>query len=336
MKTIKVGIAGIGRMGKIHLENLATKFHDVDLIAVSDINSAVKDFSSHFGVKKFYPQFKDLVNDDEVEAVVICSPTDLHAEHIKIAAKAGKQVFCEKPMDLSLSTVNEVQKVVEKSGVKLMIAFNRRFDPNFIKVKQMVNDGKIGIPQIIKITSRDPGPPPISYIKSSGGLFLDMAIHDYDMARHIVGKEVTEVYATGQVFVDPEIGLEGDIDTAITILTFENGTMATIDNSRKAVYGYDQRLEVFGSSGMCGASNNLQDNHFYYDKNGSHGALPLDFFMDRYAASYFNEMKAFIDCLKHNDVLPTGGHDGMMSLAIGLAAKKSLQEKRVVKMSEIL
>lgn len=336
MSKIKFGIAGVGRMGSIHLENLVTKFHDAEVIAISDINPNTNALAEQFGVPKVYTQFEDMVNDDDIDAVVICSPTDFHANHIKTAAKAGKQVFCEKPMDLSLDTVKEVLKVVDEAGVKLFIAFNRRYDPNFQKVKQMVSEGKIGDVQIIKITSRDPGPPPISYIEVSGGLFLDMAIHDFDMARFISGEEVVEVYAKGAVFVDDEIGKVGDIDTAITTLTLANGAIVVIDNSRKAAYGYDQRLEVFGSKGMCGSENKLHNNHFYYDENGVHSALPLDFFMDRYSDSYFNEMKTFIECLKNNKAPQTSGHDGIMSLAIGLAAKKSLKENRAIKLSEIL
>lgn len=336
MDKIKFGIAGVGRMGSIHLENLVTKFLDTEVVAISDINPNTSALAQQFGVPKVYTQFEEMVNDENIDVVVICSPTDFHANHIILAAKAGKQIFCEKPMDLSLDTVKEVLKVVEEAGVKLFIAFNRRYDPNFQKVKQMVAEGKIGDSQIIKITSRDPGPPPVSYIKVSGGLFLDMAIHDFDMARFISGKEVVEVYAKGAVFVDDEIGKAGDIDTAITTLTLDDGAMVVIDNSRKAAYGYDQRLEVFGSKGMCGSENKLHNNHFYYDENGAHNALPLDFFMDRYAASYFNEMNAFIDCLKFDKEPSTSGRDGLISLAIGLAAKKSLKENRAVKLSEIL
>jgi myo-inositol 2-dehydrogenase/D-chiro-inositol 1-dehydrogenase len=335
MNKIKFGIAGVGRMGSIHLENLVTKFQDAEVVAISDINPNINTLAEKFGVSKVYNQYEDMVNDKEVEALVICSPTNFHANHIILAAKAGKQIFCEKPMDLSLETVKEVLEIVEAAGVKLMIAFNRRFDPNFKKVQRIVSEGKIGKPQVVKITSRDPGPPPVSYIKVSGGLFLDMAIHDFDMARFMVNHEVEEVYATGAVFVDPEIEKAGDIDTAVTTLTFKNGTIAVIDNCRKAAYGYDQRLEVFGDSGMCGSENKLHDNNFHYDANGVHTALPLDFFTDRYADSYFNEMRAFIECLKNNEAPPTNGHDGIMSLAIGLAARKSLKENRPVKLTEI-
>lgn len=336
MKKIKFGIAGVGRMGSIHLENLVTKFPNTEVVAISDISSNAKKLAKKFNVSKVYDSYDDMVNDSEVEVVVICSPTDFHANHIIKAAKAGKQVFCEKPMDLSLDTVKEVMQIVNDAGVKLFVAFNRRYDPNFQKVKQIVDSGKIGTPQIIKITSRDPGPPPVSYIKVSGGLFLDMAIHDFDMARFISGKEVVEVFAKGDVFIDPAIKEAGDIDTAITTLILEDGGMVVIDNSRKAAYGYDQRLEVFGSKGMTGTDNKLHNNHFIVDQNGAHGSLPMDFFMDRYEASYFNEMQSFINCLVENDQPQTSGKDGLMSLAVGLAAKKSLIENRPIKLSEIL
>ncbi len=217
-----------------------------------------------------------------------------------------------------------------------MLGFNRRFDPNFLKIKSMVDAGQVGDPQILKITSRDPGPPPISYIKVSGGLFMDMAIHDFDMARYIMNKEVVEVYSRGAVLVDPAIGEAGDIDTALTTLTFEDGTMANIDNSRKAVYGYDQRLEVFGSKGMVKADNNYPDNHQYFGANGVSGSLPLNFFLERYTASYLNEMSAFFSSVQNNEELPVSGKDGLEAMKIALAAKKSVSENRPVKIEEII
>ena len=336
MKKTKVGIVGVGRMGQIHLDNLVRKFPEAEVVAISDISESSRSLAEKYTIPNFYLDYKDLISNPDVDSVVICSPTDQHATHIKLAAIAGKQIFCEKPMDLSLETVQEVLQVVEENNVKLMIAFNRRFDPNFMKVRNMVNAGNIGDPHIIKITSRDPAPPPISYIEKSGGLFLDMAIHDFDMARYIGDVEVTEVSAVGKALTSSEIEQAGDIDTAITTLSFENGAMATIDNSRKASYGYDQRLEVFGSEGMCGASNKSHDDHYFYNASGSHGALPLDFFMDRYAESYFNEMKTFMACLTDDTPPPCNGNDGIMSLAIGLAAKRSVREKRTVKISEII
>ncbi|MCK5208157.1 MAG: inositol 2-dehydrogenase, partial [Cyclobacteriaceae bacterium] len=210
-----------------------------------------------------------------------------------------------------------------------------RFDPNFLKIKSMVDAGQVGDPQILKITSRDPGPPPISYIKVSGGLFMDMAIHDFDMARYIMNKEVVEVYSRGAVLVDPAIGDAGDIDTALTTLTFEDGTMANIDNSRKAVYGYDQRLEVFGSKGMVKADNNFPDNHQHYSADGIHGSLPLNFFLERYTTSYLNEMAAFFKSIRTGEDLPVSGKDGLEAMKIALAALKSVKENRPVLVYEV-
>jgi myo-inositol 2-dehydrogenase/D-chiro-inositol 1-dehydrogenase len=251
------------------------------------------------------------------------------------AARAGKHIFCEKPLDLSLEKVKEVLTIVEESKVKLMLGFNRRFDPEFRKIRELVINGTIGDPQILKITSRDPGPPPISYIKVSGGIFLDMTIHDFDMARYISGKEVREVFAAGAVKVDKAIGEAGDIDTAVITLVFEDNTMAVIDNSRKAAYGYDQRLEVFGSKGMALADNNFPNSHKLYSEKGVSGDLPLHFFLERYQESYNNEMHDFINALNTGGEMPVGGIDGLMSIIIGLAARKSVEENRPVKISEI-
>ena len=217
-----------------------------------------------------------------------------------------------------------------------MLGFNRRFDPNFMKIKGLIEEGKVGDPQIVKITSRDPAPPPIDYIKSSGGMFLDMTIHDFDMARFMVSSKVISIFAVGRNIVDPNIGIAGDIDTAVVTITFDSGAIATIDNSRQAVYGYDQRVEVFGSEGMAGTENNKSDNHYYYNKKGQSESLPLYFFMDRYILSYFNEIKAFIDCIVHDEVPKVGGQDGLISLAMGWAANTSMQENRVVMLKEML
>ncbi len=335
MKKVKIGIVGLGRMGRIHLENVNTKFPDAEVVAISDIADEARDLAESHDVQ-YYRDFSDLVQDDRVEAVVICSPTDRHAENIIEAAKAGKDIFCEKPMDLSLERVKEVLKVIQESGGRFMLGFNRRFDPNFRKIKERIDRGEIGDPHIIKITSRDPGPPPVSYIKSSGGMFLDMSIHDFDMARFMSGSEVEDVFAFGKNLVDDEIAKAGDIDTAVITLSFANGAIATIDNSRKAVYGYDQRVEVFGSKGMAGTENNTGDNHYYYDEKGRHSALPLHFFMDRYVPSYYYEMRSFVDCLLNNKEPEVAGFDGLMSLAIGLAANLSVKEGRAVRVSEIL
>ncbi len=336
MKQIKIGIIGIGRMGQIHLDNLIHKFSEAKVVAISDINQEAKHWAEKYTISKFYEDSKDLISDEEINTVVICSPTNQHAENIIAAAQAGKDVFCEKPMDLSIQTAKKVLQIVEETGIKFMLGFNRRFDPNFMKIKSLIDEGKVGEPQIVKITSRDPAPPPIDYVKSSGGMFLDMTIHDFDMARFMVSSEVVSIFAVGKNLIDHNFGIAGDIDTAVVTITFDSGAIVSIDNSRRAVYGYDQRVEVFGSEGMAGTENNRPDNHYYYDKRGRSESLPLHFFMDRYIPSYFNEMKAFIHSIVRDEVPKVGGQDGLISLAMGWAANISMQEKRVVMLKEIL
>ncbi len=337
MKRIKVGLIGVGRIGKLHLENISIRIPSAEAVAIADIYiEGAEKIAERYGVKTVSADYKEILSNRDVEAVIICSPTDTHAQYVIESAEAGKHIFCEKPLDLSLEKIYEILRTIEKEGVKLMVGFNRRYDPNYAKVQQMVKAGKIGVPHILKITSRDPEPPPAEYVAVSGGMFLDMTIHDFDMARFILGAEVSEVYAKTNVLIDPEIGNAGDVDTAITTLLFENGAIGTIDNSRKAVYGYDQRLEVFGSEGMVKIDNNTPDNHIYFNKEGSHGPLPLNFFMDRYLQSYAFEMEAFINALINDEKIPVPGKEGLMSVAIGLAAKKSAIENRPVKLSEIL
>jgi myo-inositol 2-dehydrogenase/D-chiro-inositol 1-dehydrogenase len=267
--------------------------------------------------------------------VAICSSTDTHAKIVVEAAEAGKDIFCEKPIDHDLAKIDAALEAVEKAGVKLQIGFNRRFDPNFRKVRTMIAEGRIGTPHIIRITSRDPAPPPVSYVKVSGGIFLDMTIHDFDMARYLSGSEVEEIYTAAGVMVDPAIGEAGDVDTAVITLRFANGAIGTIDNSRKAVYGYDQRVEVFGSEGMVQAHNNTPDNDVYYAADGVHSAKPLYFFLERYLESFIAEMKDFAQSIRENTNPPVTGRDGRIPVLIGMAAKKSYLEKRPVKLSEI-
>ena len=334
---LKLGVIGAGRIGKVHTATLAQSVPEAEVVAVADINIAeAKALASQFGIPFVSDKHSEVINHRDVQAVVICSPTDTHAAYIVESARAGKHIFCEKPVDLSLEVIRNAISEVEKAGVKLMIGFNRRFDPNFKKLRDMVVVGNIGAPSILKITSRDPSPPPAEYISVSGGMFLDMTIHDFDMARYIVGSEITEVYVKAAVLVDPAIGLAGDVDTAVITLTFANGALGVIDNSRKAVYGYDQRVEIFGTEGMVCADNNFPDNHRFFTSDGVHGALPLNFFMDRYLEAYSNELKIFCDAVVNNNPVPVGGHDGLMSVAVGLAAKKSVAEGRPVKISEII
>jgi len=337
MEKIKLGVIGTGRIGKVHIATLVQSVPQAEVVAVADVNpGSAQEVAGQFGIKSVYGNYMDVINHPGVDAIVICSSTDTHAQIIVDSAKAGKHIFCEKPVDLSLEIIKGALAEVEKAGVKLMVGFNRRFDPNFLKIKNMVAEGKIGDPHILKITSRDPAPPPAKYSAVSGGMFMDMTIHDFDMARYIAGSEVTEVFTKATVLVDPEIGQAGDVDTAIITLTFANGAIGVIDNSRKAVYGYDQRVEIFGSKGMACADNNFPDNHRYYSSDGVHGALPLNFFMDRYLEAYANEMKIFCDAVINDLHLPVSGDDGLMSVAIALAAKKSYLENRPVKLNEII
>lgn len=337
MNKLNIGVIGAGRIGKVHAATLVQNVPQAKVLAIADVHiESAMELAEKFGIPNVSNSYKDILDNPEIDAVVICSPTDTHAQYIIEAAEAGKHIFCEKPVDLTLDAIREALAAVEKAGVKLMVGFNRRFDPNFHKIHEMVKSGKIGDPHILKITSRDPAPPPAEYSAVSGGMFLDMTIHDFDMARYIVGSEVTEVCTKAAVLVDPEIGKAGDVDTAIITLTFENGAIGVIDNSRKAVYGYDQRVEIFGSLGMVNVDNNYPENHRYYTVDGVHKTLPLNFFMDRYLEAYANEMKVFCDAVSFNTELPVSGYDGLMSVAIALAAKKSHVEGRAVKLSEIL
>ncbi len=286
MKKLKVGLTGLGRIGKTHLDNLVNRLPEADLVAVSDILAGTKEVASQFGIANFYNSFQELVAHPGLEAVVICSPTLTHKECIEMAAEAGKHIFCEKPLEMTVGKIKEIRQTVQHYGVKLQVGFNRRFDADFARTRAMVAAGEIGEPHVLRITGRDPGPPSMEYIKGSGGLFLDMTIHDFDMARFIVNSEVIEVYAQGAVLVDKAIGQAGDIDTAIIQLRFENGVIGAIDNSRKAVYGMDQRLEIFGSKGMSQAGNHHLDSQVLFTETGSRKPPLLHFFIERYTESY--------------------------------------------------
>lgn len=333
-KKLKTGIIGLGRIGQIHLTNLLYHTPDAEVIIASDVSEA-----AHANVKKTgiatTTSAEEVINHPEVEAVIICAPTPQHVPYTIAAAQAKKHIFCEKPLDVTIPAILSAQKAVKENGVKLMLGFNRRFDPNFARVRSLVNSGNIGDPHIVKVTSRDPAPPPLEYVKISGGLFLDMTIHDFDMARYITGSEVTEVYVKGDALIDPRIKQYDDIDTAVIVLTFANGAIGVIDNSRKAVYGYDQRLEVFGSKGMAKAENNTPDNVIQFNENIGHSALPLHFFLERYEKAYQSCIQTFVDCVLNDKLSPVDAHDGLMATVVGLAAGISLKEKRPVKIEEV-
>ncbi len=333
---INFGIIGAGRIGNVHAESLAYRLPEANILAISDVfEEAATQTAARFSIPKSTSDYREILDDPAIGAVAICSSTDTHTQFISEAAKAGKHIFCEKPIALDLAAIDAALATVEKCGVKLQLGFNRRFDPNFAHLQQTVANGTIGEPQILRITSRDPSPPPIEYVKVSGGIFLDMTIHDFDMARFLMGSEVEEIYATGGVLVDPAIGKAGDIDTCVITLKFVNGAMGIIENSRQAVYGYDQRAEVFGSAGSVESDNNRHANTTTRTANGIDSPKPLWFFLERYMDSYVNEMRSFIEAIQ-NDVSPAvTGIDGRIPVVMGLAAGLSHRENRPVKLSEI-
>jgi myo-inositol 2-dehydrogenase/D-chiro-inositol 1-dehydrogenase len=335
-RRVKVGIIGAGRIGRVHAEYLAYRIPEANVVAIADIFvEAAEKCAAEFRIPSAFKDHRAIMENDEIEAVVICSSTDTHAQFIEEAAAAGKHIFCEKPIDHDLKKIDRALEAVEKAGVKLQIGFNRRFDPSFKRVRDMVAEGKIGTPHIVHIISRDPAPPPVEYIKVSGGIFLDMTIHDFDMARYLIGDEVEEVYAAGGVMVDPQIREAGDIDTALVTLRYANGAIGSIDNSRQAVYGYDQRVEVFGSKGGIVAVNKTPDSAVYSDADGVHSAKPLYFFIERYTEAYIAEMKEFMTCVLEDKSPSVTGVDGRIPVVMGLAAWKSYRENRPVKLSEV-
>ena len=333
---VNVGLTGAGRIGRLHAEHLAFRIPQAELLVVSDIvPEAAQRCAADFDVPTATQDHRVIMENSAIGAVVICSSTDTHAALIEEAAAAGKHIFCEKPIDFDLARIDRALAAVERAGVKLQIGFNRRFDPNFKRVRDLVAEGAIGEIHIVRITSRDPAPPPIEYVKVSGGIFLDMTIHDFDMARYLVGSEVEEIYAAGGVMVDPAIGEVGDIDTAVITLRFADGVIGTIDNSRQAVYGYDQRVEVFGSAGAVVADNDYPNAAVVSDAQSVHRDLPLNFFMERYVDSYVAEMEAFIQCVQQDRPVPVTGMDGRVPVVMGYAARRSYEENRPVKLSEI-
>ena len=336
VEILKLGLIGAGRIGQLHAKNVVTRFDGVQLAAVVDVHEpSARELAERLNVERFGPSPDLVFEDPDIQAVLICSSTDTHAPLIEAAARAGKHIFCEKPIALDLDRIDAALEVVEIEGVKLQIGFNRRFDPSFAEVHKSVRDGQVGEPQLLRITSRDPAPPPVEYAASSGGIFLDMTIHDFDMARFLLGSEIEEVFAWGEVHVQPELRELGDVDTAIITLRFANGALGTIENSRKAVYGYDQRVEVFGSGGAVGADNETADRSWRYDGGGLREPRPLYFFTERYADAYVEELRSFLSAIRNDEEPEVGGKDGRIPVVVALAAKKSLREKRPVRISEI-
>ncbi|MGN1030626.1 MAG: inositol 2-dehydrogenase [Butyricicoccaceae bacterium] len=334
---MKVAVIGAGRIGRVHIENISTSVRGMEIKTVADpyMNADGEAFIKRFGIPVITKDVASVFADPEIEAVLICSSTDTHADLIMQAAAAGKHIFCEKPVDHDVARVRMALDAVKKAGVKLQIGFVRRFDHNHRGVYDAVRSGKIGTPHILKISSRDPEPPTIEYVRRSGGIFYDMMIHDFDMIRFLAGCEATEVYAKGAVLIDPAIGAEGDVDTALVTLTFENGAIGVIDNSRRAVYGYDQRLEVFGSEGSVQDENDIPNTVVISRADGTSYGTCYQVMWDRYTQAFVDEMKAFADAVINDKTPPVTDLDGLYPVLMAAAAMKSLQEGRPVKISEV-
>jgi myo-inositol 2-dehydrogenase/D-chiro-inositol 1-dehydrogenase len=333
--TLRIAVLGAGRIGKMHAELVARQVPGASLTMVQDINGdAAAAVGDQLEVTHTTDVEKVLASAD-VDAVAICSSTDTHVPFMIAAAQAGKAIFCEKPISLDLAKVDQALAVIASSGVPFQVGFNRRFDAAHASVRAAVIDGSVGDLHIVRITSRDPAPPPIAYIEVSGGLFLDMMIHDFDMARFITGSEVVDVYAQAAVRVNPAIGTAGDVDTAVVMLRHENECITTIDNSRQAVYGYDQRVEAFGSGGMAASENPLSHTGMRRSAAGTITQTIPYFFLDRYIPSYVEEWKTFVGYVANGGDSPVSANDGRAPLVIGLAAWKSLRENRLVRCDEI-
>lgn len=335
---LKIGIIGAGRIGKVHLESISYHVKNATVTAMADpfMNEETEKLIRSYGVSKVTKDYKDILNDKDIDAVLVCSSTDTHAAISIEAINAGKHVFCEKPVDHSIEKIQAVADALkEHPNIKFQVGFNRRFDHNFAAIRKAYDDGKIGEAHILKITSRDPEPPNPAYIKVSGGIFLDMTIHDFDMACFLTDSDVEELYVNSAVLVDPAIGEQGDVDTAIITMKMANGALAVIDNSRKAAYGYDQRAELFGSKGMVATSNDTVSSAIISNADGVTGEKPLFFFLERYMGSFSEEMRQFTEAVINDTEVPVGIHAGLQSVKIGLAARKSVEEHRPVKISEI-
>ncbi len=335
LRRVNIAVIGTGRMGSVHARNLARQIPEAHLVAVCDIRLEVAQaVAAELGVTRVVRDYRDLLTDASIEAILIATNTDTHAFIIKDVARAHKHIFCEKPLALDLASIDDALAVVEQAGVKLQVGFNRRFDKSFQRVHDLVASGEIGRPCILRIASRDPEPPSVEYARTSGGMFLDMTIHDFDMARYQVG-EIVEVYAIGDVLVAPAYATVGDLDTNIVTLKFANGALGVIDNSRQAVYGYDQRLEVFGSNGIAFAENERENVAVKGSQDGYHSARLPYFFMNRYASCYVEEVRQFVECVRDDKPTPVTGVDGRMAVVLGYAAWKSYRENRPVKVSEV-
>ncbi|MCP1103582.1 myo-inositol 2-dehydrogenase/D-chiro-inositol 1-dehydrogenase [Aequitasia blattaphilus] len=336
-KKVRIGLIGAGRIGRLHGANLAHSVADADLVAVADpmMNDEMKEWAASMGIEKCYSDPDEIINDKSIDAIFICSATNTHADLIKKGANAGKNIFCEKPIDTDLNKIKETLEIVKKAGVKLQVGFVRRFDHNHKKVHDTVAEGYLGKPHVIKVTSRDPDHQPMDYIKVSGGIFMDMTIHDFDMVRYLAGSEVTEVMAYGAELSGAGYAELGDVDTVIVMMKFENGALGVIDNSRAAHYGYDQRTEVHCDKGCVQVANDRNDMSMISTAEGVEISKPTWFFLERYNDAFISEAVEFTKAILNDTETLVNGNDGLAPVIIAMAAEKSLKEGRPVKVGEI-
>ena len=336
---INVGIIGAGRIGQVHAKSILSGVPQAHILAIADpyMKPAVAEWAKASGIENVYTDYKKILEDERIDAVLICASTNLHAQLSLEAIAAGKHIFCEKPIDQSVAKIEEVKAALAASPKKLIyqVGFNRRYDHNYQAMRDAVAAGKIGEVQYVRVSSRDPEPPPAEYAAVSGGIFMDMMIHDLDMVRYLSGQEVVELYAQGACLIDPAIGEAGDVDTATITLKLANGALATIDGSRKAVYGYDQRGEVFGSKGCVVNANDSNSNIVISTVDGVTAEKPLWFFLERYMGSYQAEVREFIECIANGTEPRVGIEDGLVSIKLALACSKSLKENRPVRVDEM-
>eukprot|EP00741_Cyanophora_paradoxa_P013125 tig00020675_g12678.t1 len=334
-KCLHIGVIGAGRIGTVHADTIAFRIKNARLTSVASGSvSSAQRCALLTGCELVY-DYHDMIKDPKVDAIVIAGPSDTHTQMVIECAEAGKHIFCEKPVDIAIENVDKCVDAVKKSGVKFMVGLNRRFDPNYMRIRKALAEKEIGDLHLLHIFSRDPAPPPLYYVKQSGGMFLDMTMHDFDMANFLISAQdptakAEEIYTMAGCMVDPEIGKLGDVDTAITQIRYTNGVIVSIDNSRQAVYGYDQRCEAFGSKGSIQSVNNYPSN-----TEVKQGDLPLNFFMDRYTESFINIMEDFVDNVLNDREMSVPIKCGRDPVVMAIAARKSHDEKRPVKLTEI-
>ena len=329
MANVKIGVVGCGRIGKLHINNLINSVSGVEVVAVADPmldKSGAREWLAERNITNVSTDFMDIINNPEVEVVFVCSSTDTHCDISMAAVNAGKHVFCEKPIDYDIDKIKKLLALVEEKGVKFQVGFNRRFDHNHKAVADAVKNGTIGDPHIVIVSSRDPEPPPASYVAVSGGIFYDMMIHDFDMVRYVTGSEAVEISAVGSCLVNPNLQEESgipDVDTAVVTMKMANGCIAVINNSRQAVYGYDQRVEAFGSKGMAADGNDLINTTTITTVDGTHSEKPLWFFLERYNQAFIDQVVSFIDAIVNDKPTVVGAVDGLRPVLMAAAATES-------------